>query len=527
MTSVRSSTELKPDFNSRSVHQIIHDLGVMLRASAWASTLSYRGVDVPDVLTAPLYHAVLNQARASTSDSTTSNASAQRSRAWSSVRDAAYRLKQRYVAGRLRRRAEPIRQVDYLFWPRNANHWNAQHPVVTELRRRGDRAGILACHVSRFAELLQRKEPVMYAPAGWPQAISAARREGRRLARVLAQLPNVPFDAQALPNGERLLETVRRVIVEQLPNACAAIMNAEQAVEHLSPRVFVVGYDITIEGRAACLVGRRFGVPSAVLLQGSFSGATILKSHVADRVIVYGNAQRRDLLNNGVPDGQIAVCGAPYLDRCPRQSGAMNPRIVERLGLDPARPYVLVATSGPGLAVSHAHHEQTVDAVAQLSASLPEVQFVVKLHPKDSTTFYDAVRTKHPQSRLCVVPSGTDGLPKEIFDWFQGCSLMLTGASATAFEAMVLDVPVVTIDLRNEFRQVSFIDAGATAHVRSLPELEQTARRLLDSPQEVAVLRGRAREFLGEMFFALDGRSSERAADVLAGLAQTAGEASR
>jgi len=508
--------------DGQTLSRNLRELGAALHRSSWAPCLSYHGIDVIDVLTSPLHHALLKLLRLSPGGSVaTPSKSAFGWGGWISARNAAYRVKQRYLARKFSRRAEPFRQVDYLFWPRNANHLNAQQPVIAELRRRDAPLGIIACQVSSLAELLRRKEPAMFAPAGWPQAHAAARRDGRRLARSLARLPAVPSESLGLPNGERLLANLRRVLINHLPDACIAIVNAEQAVERLSPRVFVVGYDITMEGRAACLVGRRLGISSAVLMQGSFSGASILKTHVADRVIVYGNAQRLDLLSSGVPDDRIAVCGAPYLDSRPQQTGAIDARIAERFRLDPARPYVLVATSGPGHAVSLAHHEQSVDAIAQLSADLPNVQFVVKLHPKDSTTFYDAARAKNPQSRLCVVPSGTSGLPKDIFDWFQGCSLMLTGASATAFEAMVLDVPVVTMDLCSEFRQVSFIDAGATAHVRSFPELTLTVRRLLETTDDTAVLRGRAREFLGEMFFALDGRSSERAADVIAALAQT------
>ena len=44
---------------------------------------------------------------------------------------------------------------------------------------------------------------------------------------------------------------------------------------------------------------------------------------------------------------------------------------------------------------------------------------------------------------------------------------MLTGASAVAVEAMLMDVPVVTMDFCNEIHGVDFIDAGATIHVNT------------------------------------------------------------
>ena len=56
---------------------------------------------------------------------------------------------------------------------------------------------------------------------------------------------------------------------------------------------------------------------------------------------------------------------------------------------------------------------------------------------------------------------------------------MLTGASTVAVEAMLMDVPVVTMDFRDEIHEVDFIDAGATMHVRTGEALVEAVAEIL------------------------------------------------
>jgi hypothetical protein len=139
----------------------------------------------------------------------------------------------------------------------------------------------------------------------------------------------------------------------------------------------------------------------------------------------------------------------------------------------------------------------------------------VKLHRKDRLEYYEKVIQKCGQSKIHFVTDRMSGFPSSIFDWLQGCGVLLTGASTTAIEALLVDVPVVTMDFAGELNGVDFIEMGATTHVRSYTELEEKVGALLHSKELRGQTRDQAAAFLQEMFFALDGRSAERAADEL------------
>jgi UDP-N-acetylglucosamine 2-epimerase len=239
-------------------------------------------------------------------------------------------------------------------------------------------------------------------------------------------------------------------------------------------------------------------------------------------VLVHGNSSRRELVQLGVPDDRIAVCGAPGLDLLPRQTHQTHPKLQERLGLLSDEPWILVATSGPGHRISQRHHQTVIDNLARLSAALPDLPVVVKLHRKDRIEFYRQAANQLASAKWFVLPADAPGLPAEILDWLQGCRIVLTGASMVAVEAMLMEVPVVTMDFRDEIHHMDFIDAGATSHVRTFDALECAVRAILAAGGQSAEIASRARAYLSEAFFALDGQSASRGAQVLREMAGSA-----
>ena len=79
----------------------------------------------------------------------------------------------------------------------------------------------------------------------------------------------------------------------------------------------------------------------------------------------------------------------------------------------------------------------------------------------------------------------------------------------------MMHVPVITMDFAGELSGVEFIDAGATLHCRSQAELLAHLRSLSppSRPERAATTA-----FLADAFFALDGHSAERVADLVESL---------
>ena len=373
----------------------------------------------------------------------------------------------------------------------------------------------LTCEAKIFRELRRRDPRVVLAQAAWPRTIRAAGKDGSRRAKQVARvevwsLPPFPFSSSA-----DMAATFRTVLISSLVDVSKSIANAHAAIHAFAPKLVVVGNDLTMEGRAACRVAATRGVHSAVFMHSMVAGERLHGLHCADRLLVYGAIQHDQLVQMGCSPQRIVVCGAPNLDDRPPQAGEPHPLLQKRLGFRPGARWILVATSGPGHSISSRHHEIVIENIARLSIAMPEVPIVVKLHPKDRVKYYEQCRRRCQHTKLLVLPDRSTGLPESIFDWLQGSAAVLTGASSIALEAMLMQVPVITMDFHDEIRDVDFIDAGATIHVRSADALVQAVREVLFSPETGSDVASRARIFLERAFCALDGNAASRGAKAL------------
>jgi UDP-N-acetylglucosamine 2-epimerase len=483
-----------------------------MRAAPFAELLELDGLNVLDVLIKPLYLSVLKSLRNGEEPSPTRPLG-------SSMRAWAYHQKKAWRQRLAARRTKSVRPADIVFWPREHTHIAVMQPVALALRQRGVSCELLTCQAHLFNRLRGQEVEAVYAAGAWPQVIRQARKDGISRATQLntvGRWPIPPFENS--PAGS-LEQVVRHTVISQLPYVSETIANARAALDRFGCRVLVVGNDLTTEGRAGCRVAAARGIPSAVFMHGNISASPVHAFSTADRLLAFGESQRRDLLRLGIADQRIVVCGAPTLDRRPRQTGRIHHLAESRLGLRSGEPWILVATSGPGHRISHAHHEKVVANLVRLSAALPDVPLVIKLHHKDRLENYRQGLKDQAGQKIFVVPYDKPGFPSNIFDWLQGCSMVLTGMSSVAMEAMLMDVPVITMDFCDEIHGADFIDAGATLHVRTGEALEAAVRTILAGgvPKD---LGQRVQAYLKDAFLALDGGSADRGAAALCELAE-------
>lgn len=388
-----------------------------------------------------------------------------------------------------------------LFWPRELNHLDEMLPVARALRRRGLSAHVVSCHRNVFRACLEQGEKACFLPQEFPSvdpvALAAASKPWAWRRRVGARAGNAEADAESV-----VARTIR---------ACGAIVArtcgyTDSLVSAFDPEGFVVGNDLTLEGRTTALVARERGIRSFAIMHGQVTGSELQGRHIVDRFLVFGERPRRVLLRLGNDAEQVVVVGCPSLRCRPEQTGRVEPRLRERLGLRQGDGWVLVALSGPGHSVSLNHHRAITEALRETAVRNPNVRIVAKLHPKDSVDHYKGWTRDPRMSGPLVVVQDAEGLPTTIRQWLQGCPLLITGGSASAVDAFLLSVPVLTIDLRDELRGFDFIEEGATFHVRDRTAIGETLRAILSrEPWTHETLR-RSEAYLSDFFhFPADG----------------------
>lgn len=465
-------------------YERLQTVAVSLRRSRWP--VAVHGHDLLDIASSPLFLRLLAHERASGPRHVSGRSLGKVARSAADVARCVHRSRE---LGRAR----------VVFWPREINHVDNQAPVAAALEAAGCSTAFVATRPRIFDALWARSMAPTYTRRQWPLLWPRARWEARAVVRSIASDPGVELD-------EGTVGIARKCLSEHASIAIEALTAAERVIAQARPDVLVVGNHVTLEGRAAALVARRAGVPTACLMHRLLGEDPLQADLRCDRMLVFGEMNRHQLVAAGAPPDRIVVCGAPYLDRRPLQTEQVH-EALRAWGVSGEKPYVLVATSGPGNSVSEPHHRAVVAAVQALADRALDLDVAARLHLKDTAAYYGRA------SRLRVAERHAPGLPHDIFDWLQGCAAVITGASTVAVEAMLMGVPVVTVDLTGDLARTDFIRAGATHHVTEAGQLEPAVRRALAGPPVEAAA------YLADTFDRLDGRAADRAAAAILELA--------
>ncbi|MBX7166508.1 MAG: UDP-N-acetylglucosamine 2-epimerase [Pirellulales bacterium] len=495
----------------------------VLAQSRWAPQLDIEGVSALEALRSETMISLLRLGREGSQAATPTGTSLQQ-RLVQFARSAGYRVKMFAKEAGARSSAGRWSPARIVMFPTEPTHWQMMQPVVEELRHPGDGCACFTSRPKLWERLSAARVPLALTQACWPREINAARARGRRLALALPSDPGVqlpPFPARA--NPAQLRQIIYELLATYLPTVVEARTIADLLLDRVQPGVIMVGNDITLEGRVISTVAQTRGVATVTSQHGNVAGNPLHGRHLVDRLLLFGEASHRVVRAYGQGEQQLAVTGPTHLDQRPQQSGQVHALVRERLKIDGARPYVLGLLSGARQNFSLRHHLAQVEALAQASAALPDIELVAKLHRVDLTGYYTAAQQRVSGARLHVVAYGAAGYPDKIFDWLQGCRLVITGASTAAVEAMLMQVPVITMDLCNELKGVDFIDAGATWHVRSAADLPAAVRTLLDGGPQAQAIADRAATYLTDCYGPLDGKAASRAADLIRQLARRSG----
>jgi len=287
-------------------------------------------------------------------------------------------------------------------------------------------------------------------------------------------------------------------------------------IDMVKPRIIVVGNDLTLEGRIATRICKAIGINSACIMHGSIAGELWHGLHIVDNYFVYGQLAKDYLTSLGIQPQNLIVSGAPYIDRLSVAKKSVHPMIRKKLRLKNDDGFILLALSQPGYCPSYEHFNSVVESVVKLSAHKPEINIIAKLHRGDNKKNYSKIKRQYPDNRLYVVENGRKGYPQNIYDWLAGSKLVITGASTVALEAMLMKVPVVTVDYMNEYQKVDFIDMGATIQVKTETELFKAVQEVFYSPEKFNNVMEKASQYIESYFYKPDGKASKRIADHLA-----------
>lgn len=274
------------------------------------------------------------------------------------------------------------------------------------------------------------------------------------------------------------------------------------------PQYLIVGNQLTFVGRTAVLFFNERKIPTGCPMHGTILPDIPAERFVADIQFVYGNRMRNQLFGQGVDLDKIKVVGSTKLDSLSNKiyvwRNCPSKVIVD---LAKSKPIVLVTLSGPGHTVTKIHHELMIQELAKAVAAFPQMHFIFKLHRKDNEIYYKELGSMFNNTSIVAF---NNNISEDIFEWIFHSQLLVTGASTTALEALVLEKPVITMDLFGELPKFDFITSGATLHTSQKGQLIENLMSIVKKTKVHDEARSRASEYLKDCFENISGNSASQ-----------------
>ena len=230
-------------------------------------------------------------------------------------------------------------------------------------------------------------------------------------------------------------------------------------MQQYQPKTIFVGNDVTYVGSTVCHLSKKAGTPTFTMMHGSIK-SELWKYSNADCFFLFGEKDKATMLRRGLDASGLCISGSPKLEQ--KIATYKNVAGVEKI--------ILVALSGPGHSITIEHHEQTIQLLEQMVFEYPHHQFVFKLHKKDRLFYYRNIRSF---SNAEIIPYGDEHYPSDVFYWLSKAAVLITGASSTAIEAMVLGVPVITVDLLGHLSTIDYIKKDISLHTTDFMTLKK------------------------------------------------------
>ena len=339
-----------------------------------------------------------------------------------------------------------------------------------------------------------------------PRAGLAALRHQARVMRGLGRATSAWPSIVDRPTASRLAGLTAR----ELPRIALGAAAVGSIVGRWQPSL-VVGFDeVGTWSRIVPAVARHAGIPSLNLAHAEAGDPIAIAGADYDRFAVFGPRATSVLLAAGIPADRIVETGAPHFDGLVSR-GATGPAASAPAASAPvdarrilfAAQYVQGAMTLAGLEACHR------GALAAGAAVAP-AEVVVLPHPVQPAGQIEAIVASVPVPAGVAVRVERPGRLHELID---GAWLLVTGWSNSVFEAAIRGVPTLMVDAEHA-SPVAYAAEGLAIGVGTESAAAAAVRALLDAEFRIATL-ARSSAALAEHLGPLDGRSSERTAELI------------
>lgn len=285
-------------------------------------------------------------------------------------------------------------------------------------------------------------------------------------------------------------------------------------------RLIIMRNDVKELERTVILCAQKTGIRNLVILHGIVGHKNLDTDLYADITAVWGQASIDWYRQFGYPESRFVVTGNPLYDELFfRKSSSCESetreKVCNKLKLDPKKKIATFLTRSNYLSHTSFNQCNSVSSLVRLilekANCLSQLQLIIKLHPYDeySGAYADIIRKTN--SDLVVVWTRDFN----VFDILQSSDVVITFSSSSGLEALILDKPLITLDLHRSATVAPYADRAVALSI-TRPELINSAiHDCLYNKQVKENLCRHRKQFIFDYVYKVDGKSTERVVSLI------------
>lgn len=388
----------------------------------------------------------------------------------------------------------PAEKDTFYFWPFQFHHCDFLIPVIKQLQESGAKVRMMILRPNLIPYLkdmgvdgaLVQVQQKLRSPLSWLKRFWSGLRFYRAV-KSHEQSAEWKHGAMAAFENISLAEQARSI--------------AEHVSMPNSGQYHMVGHDLTLQGKTIINTVNKLGLTSARVQNGAVNYLLCQYSNIGE-IFFWDDLSKRAYEQNAWR-GSVHIVGNQKLwEKLKEGVAAEWQKWLDKNHLFSKN--IIVAFSGPGYKTTVQGHEKGLKYLLQLVKALPEIGFIIKLHPKDKVEYYQDFAKC---SNVVITANLKKEQQPDALDALMVSDLLITGGSTVALDAMALSMPVVSIDPLGEMEQFEFLkEPGVTKWkqpnqldavvqvAKQLPTIDRANRKLPQNPAEriASILQKRA-----------------------------------
>ncbi len=252
-------------------------------------------------------------------------------------------------------------------------------------------------------------------------------------------------------------------------------------------------------------------IPSLIVQHGVMADTWAYVPLYGTKMAVFGEVSKEFMIQHETESNRLFVTGSIFYDQLlNRKDFRSKSDICKLLNLDNDKCIITLATQAVvelrlmPLKEWMAHISIITEALNRFS----DVQLVIKLHPAEKEDKYKYMLSDMKIDVKIVKDTDFHSLLK-------ASDTLLTESSTVGLDAMILGIPVITMNFTGRPDVIPYASSGAAIGVKNQKELTIAIKNALYDEDTRKSLEVKRDEFLEDYLYKLDGLSSERVVNLI------------